>query len=70
MLETFCSGPQVLIGSSMGAWLALLLARDLSRGPPTPSTITGMVLIAPAVDFTDVLMWQRFPPEVKAQLAS
>jgi hypothetical protein len=27
-----------------------------------------MVLIAPAVDFTEVLMWQRFPPEVKAQL--
>jgi pimeloyl-ACP methyl ester carboxylesterase len=30
--------------------------------------LSGLVLIAPAVDFTEVLMWQRFPPEIKKQL--
>jgi pimeloyl-ACP methyl ester carboxylesterase len=66
VFDAFCRGPQVLVGSSMGGWLALLLLRALRRRPPSArAAIAGAVLIAPAVDFTEVLMWQRFPPEVQ-----
>ena len=61
-----CTGPQVAIGSSMGGWLALLLARALARQADTGgSTLAGLVLIAPAADFTEELMWKRFPADVK-----
>ena len=67
----FCRGPQVAVGSSMGGWMVLLLARELNRlakaGTPAAS-VTGMVLIAPAPDFTEALMWKRFPPEIKKQI--
>jgi pimeloyl-ACP methyl ester carboxylesterase len=54
----------------MGGWLALLLARELRRGPPAGAamSIAAMVLIAPAVDFTEELMWKRFPADVKRKL--
>jgi pimeloyl-ACP methyl ester carboxylesterase len=66
----FCRGPQIVIGSSMGGWLALLLARELRRRDPDRSgaEIKGMVLIAPAVDFTEILMWDRFPPQVRKEI--
>jgi pimeloyl-ACP methyl ester carboxylesterase len=57
-----------VIGSSMGGWLALLLSRELARRSQCAAELKGMVLIAPAVDFTEVLMWQRFPPEVKREI--
>ena len=67
----FCRGPQIAVGSSMGGWMVLLLARELNRlakaGTPAAS-VTGMVLIAPAPDFTEALMWKRFPPEIKKQI--
>jgi pimeloyl-ACP methyl ester carboxylesterase len=65
-----CRGPQVVVGSSMGGWLALLLARELRRRQPAgqAASIAAMVLIAPAVDFTEELMWKRFPAEVKRQI--
>jgi pimeloyl-ACP methyl ester carboxylesterase len=69
VFDTFCRGPQVLIGSSMGGWLALLLVRELAhRPPPLPATVAGLVLIAPAVDFTEELMWKQFPSAVKRQI--
>jgi pimeloyl-ACP methyl ester carboxylesterase len=51
-------GPQIVVGSSMGGWLALLLteARRASAGPDK-SRVAGLVLIAPAVDMTRALMW-------------
>jgi pimeloyl-ACP methyl ester carboxylesterase len=63
-----CEGPQVLVGSSMGGWIALLLARELRRAPSSNATVAGMVLIAPAVDFTEALMWKRFPDEIKREI--
>ena len=63
----FARSPQVLIGSSMGGWLALLLAarlRELKGSAP----LAGMVLIAPAVDFTEELMWKRFPAAIKQEI--
>jgi pimeloyl-ACP methyl ester carboxylesterase len=66
----FCAGPQVLVGSSMGGWLALLLARKLLRHADAglKASVAGLVLIAPAVDFTEELMWKKFPAAVKRQL--
>jgi pimeloyl-ACP methyl ester carboxylesterase len=69
VLDACCRGPQVAIGSSMGGWLALLMTRELARrAQPAAAQIAGLVLIAPAVDFTEELMWKRFPPEVKREL--
>ena len=74
VFEAFCRGPQVLVGSSMGGWIALLLARALrlraSAAPHPAASIAAMVLIAPAVDFTEALMWQRFPAAVKRAIAT
>src|SRR5580692_5043129 len=63
-----CRGPQVLIGSSMGGWIALLLARQLRRASAPAASLAGMVLIAPAVDFTDALMWKKFSPEIRREI--
>ena len=68
VFTTYCRGPQVVVGSSMGGWLALLLARALRRLKHPPASIAGMVLIAPAVDFTEALMWKRFAPEVRQEI--
>ena len=61
----FCNGPQIVVGSSMGGWLALLLTRELKK---RGIALAGLVLIAPAPDFTEALMCKNFPPEVKAQI--
>jgi pimeloyl-ACP methyl ester carboxylesterase len=45
------NGPAILVGSSMGGWVALLAA--LAR----PEAVSGLVLINPAQDFTETLMW-------------
>jgi pimeloyl-ACP methyl ester carboxylesterase len=84
VFEAFCHGPQIVVGSSMGGWIALLLARELKRrdeaSPRAGSTqsdlpqqsaaasIAGLVLIAPAVDFTELLMWRKFPRSVQREL--
>ena len=51
VIETLTEGPQVLVGSSMGGWIGLLLARDL------PGRVGGLVGIAAAPDFTEA-MWE------------
>ncbi|HYF08359.1 MAG TPA: alpha/beta hydrolase [Acetobacteraceae bacterium] len=55
-------GPLVLVGSSMGGWIALLLARRL------PERLHALVGIAAAPDFTEDLMWAQFPAEICAQI--
>lgn len=58
--------PLILAGSSMGGWIALLLLRRMAeRGDPSP---LGCVLIAPAWDMTDALMWDEFNAEQRAML--
>ncbi len=69
VFDACCRGPQILVGSSMGGWLALLMIRALrGRGVNAPAAVAGMVLIAPAVDFTEELMWKRFSPDIKREL--
>ena len=69
VFDAFCRGPQVVIGSSMGGWLALLLQQELrKRTQASSATIVGLVLIAPAVDFTEELMWKQFSPAIKREL--
>ena len=62
-------GPQVIIGSSMGGHIALLLLRRLLReAPGEVQRIKGLVLIAPAWDMTEELMWKKFPEPVKHEI--
>src|SRR3954469_1173896 len=68
VFEQFCRGPQVVIGSSMGGWMALLLAREIARREASPASLAGLVLIAPAPDFTEQLMWNNFPPEIQQEI--
>ena len=68
VFEKFCAGPQVVIGSSMGGWLALLLARELARRQATRALLAGLVLIAPAPDFTEELMWKSFSPQARQEI--
>src|SRR5580698_4218998 len=68
VFEQFCAGPQVLVGSSMGGWMALLLAREIARRPASRGSLAGLVLIAPAPDFTEELMWKGFSPEIRQQI--
>jgi pimeloyl-ACP methyl ester carboxylesterase len=67
--DAACQGPQVVVGSSMGGWMALLLARALARrGKIGRATLKGLVLVAPAPDFTEELMWKEFSPAVRAEI--
>jgi pimeloyl-ACP methyl ester carboxylesterase len=65
VFEQFCTGPQILIGSSMGGWMALLLAREIGKRAASHGSLAGLVLIAPAPDFTEELMWKRFSPQAR-----
>ena len=67
VLRAFAPDRPLLVGSSMGAWIATLAAQRLAaecggRGP------VGLILIAPAIDFTERLMWDAFPSETRAAL--
>jgi pimeloyl-ACP methyl ester carboxylesterase len=54
ILDTLTDGPQILVGSSMGGWIATLIAKA------RPERIAAIVFIAPAPDFTEKLMWPSF----------
>ncbi len=55
----------ILVGSSMGGWLALRATPILAREGRPPG---GLVLIAPAVDFTQRLMWAALPQAIRQQI--
>jgi pimeloyl-ACP methyl ester carboxylesterase len=62
-------GPQVVVGSSMGGYLSLLMLRHLmAEAPLEARRIKGLVLIAPAWDMTERLMWARFPENVRQEI--
>jgi pimeloyl-ACP methyl ester carboxylesterase len=67
VFDRFCAGPQVVVGSSMGGWMALLLAREIAKRGGGAS-LAGLVLIAPAPDFTEELMWKAFPAEIRQEI--
>jgi pimeloyl-ACP methyl ester carboxylesterase len=62
VIDALIEGPLILVGSSMGGWIACLAA--LAR----PQRVAGMVLIAPAPDFTERLMKPHLPPHVLAEI--
>jgi pimeloyl-ACP methyl ester carboxylesterase len=64
LVRTQTEGPQILLGSSMGGYLALLAARALTQAGEA-ERLAGLVLIAPAVDFTEKLIWERAPDEAR-----
>jgi pimeloyl-ACP methyl ester carboxylesterase len=68
VFETQARGAQIIVGSSMGGWIALLLARALARRPSSKASLAGLVLIAPAPDFTEDLMWAEFSPETRREI--
>ena len=61
VFERHARGPQILVGSSMGAWIGLRMVQELNRSTEN-RRIAGMILIAPAPDFTVELM----EPKLKA----
>lgn len=63
IFETVAAGPQIVIGSSMGAWMALMLARDFA------DRVAGLILIAPAPDFPRRLMLPSLPDAARTALA-
>lgn len=56
------NGPAVLVGSSMGGWISLLLSRAM------PERVAGLVTIAAAPDFTEDSMWDGFDAATRARL--
>ncbi len=62
VVEALTEGPQVLVGSSMGGWISLLLARSL------PGRVAGLVTVAAAPDFTERGFWAGFSELEQAKL--
>lgn len=62
VIDRLTEGPLVLVGSSMGGWLACL------AGLARRERIAGLALVAPAADFTERLIWDGLAPEAKAAI--
>ena len=66
VFERLTQGPQILVGSSTGGHMALLLLRRLmEEAPEAARRVRGLVLIAPAWDLTEELMWNTYPDEAR-----
>jgi pimeloyl-ACP methyl ester carboxylesterase len=69
VLKTVAPGPRILVGSSTGGHISLLLLKHLlSREPDEVRRIRALVLIAPAWDLTEELMWKRFPEDARQSI--
>jgi len=69
VFERLTKGPQILVGSSTGAHLALALLRHLmEQSQDEAERVKGLVLIAPAWDLTEELMWNKFPADVRREI--
>lgn len=62
VIDAQTEGPIILVGSSMGGWLSLLAARA------RPQRVKGLILIAPAADMTERLMWASFSDETRESI--
>ncbi|SFI26332.1 alpha/beta hydrolase [Jannaschia pohangensis] len=62
VIEGVTTGPQILVGSSMGGWISLLIARE------RPDLVAGLVTIAAAPDFTEDGMWPSFSDAQRQQI--
>ncbi len=62
VISELTEGPQILVGSSMGGWIALLMAKQM------PERISGLVTIAAAPDFTEDSMWAGFDANQRTEL--
>lgn len=67
VIERFAHERPLLVGSSMGGWIALLAASRL-RELGASRAAGALVLIAPAPDFTERLMWDRFPQTIRDEI--
>ncbi|HCS24272.1 MAG TPA: alpha/beta hydrolase, partial [Rhodospirillaceae bacterium] len=64
IFDTLTEGPQIVVGSSMGGWIAMLMARARK------SRMAGLTLLAPAPDFTEDVYTHEFGEEERHHLAS
>jgi pimeloyl-ACP methyl ester carboxylesterase len=62
ILEKVAQGPQILVGSSMGGWIMLLLAIRF------PARVAGLVGVAVAPDFTEDLLWKQLAPAQQKEM--
>ncbi|WP_166416559.1 alpha/beta hydrolase [Cochlodiniinecator piscidefendens] len=62
-ISELSEGPQILVGSSMGGWISLLMCKQM------PHRISGLVGIAAAPDFTEDSMWAGFDAAQRDELA-
>lgn len=53
VIDRLSKGPLVLIGSSLGGWIAFLAARARAK------RVKGLIGLAPALDFTERLLWEN-----------
>ncbi len=67
----FAQGPQILVGSSMGAWIALRMVQELNRAGDkrVAGRVAGLVLVAPAPDFTAELVEPKLTHAQRSALA-